>query len=120
MNAFQDFHRFRIETERRTPLPDGIQAGKQGGIQIDRGPMRRQARRHLHLDRLQGVIGGRAGKGVKDRIDPGQQFAASFQRDDGVGKIGRRGIARDTSYFRIVIAQRLGIGRGEMLRPDAI
>ena len=57
-----------------------IDAREQIGIQINRAPMRRQARRHLQLDRLQRIIGVGRGEVGKHRFHPRQQLAAFFQR----------------------------------------
>ena len=82
--------------------------------------MRGQARRHFQLDRLQRVIGVGGGEIGKHRFHPRQQPAAVFQRHDGVGEIGRGGVAGDGGDLGIMLGQGAGIGGREMFRADAV
>ena len=49
----------------------------------------------------------------KHRIHPGQQLAAFFQRDDGVGEIGRRGIVGDGGDLGLMLGQGAGHRRAQ-------
>ena len=120
MITFQYPQRLRVQAKAGPHRMNGIDAREQSGVQVQRAPMRRQARRHLQLDRLQGVIGVRRGKVGKNPFHPRQQAATVFQRADGVGKIGRCRIAGDGGDLGIVFGQGAIIGRREMLRPDAV
>ena len=116
--AFQHPERLGIQSQFRARLIKRVNPREQIGVEVQRAPMGGKTRRHLSLDLLQSVIGMGRGEGGKRRLDFCQPLAAFFQPDDAVLETGRRG--GDGGDLRVMLRQRALIGRGKMLRPDAI
>ena len=116
--AFEHPHRFGVQPKRFAFGEKRVNAGEQIGVQVDRAPMGRQARRHFQLDRLQRVIGMSRCEIGENCFDLAQQLAAFLQRDDGALETGRRG--GDGGNLGVMLRQGAVIGRREMLRRDAV
>ena len=82
--------------------------------------MRRQARRHFQLDRLQRLIGGRRGEVVEHAFHPGQQLPAFLQRQHHIVEAGRTRIFRDGGDLGRMFGQGAVIGGRKMLRLDPV
>ena len=99
MIAFEHAGLFFIKAKLCLIRLQGLDAGKQRFVEIGLAAMARQDRRHLALDRLKFVIGGRAGEIVEDVRDLVEAAPAALQRLDGVGECRRRGVLRDGVNF---------------------
>ena len=83
------------EAELAAALPQRLDAGEEAGMELDAVAVRREARRHLALDRLDGVVGVGAGEAMEHRGDVRQRPPAALQRRDRVGEARRLGLAGD-------------------------
>ena len=79
-----------------------------------------EQRRHLALDRLDDVVGMRAGEVEEDGREAAQAPAAQLQGGDRVVEARRRRIGRDRLDLAAMFGQRAVESRPEMLRGDAL
>ena len=79
-----------------------------------------EQRRHLALDRLDDVVGMRAGEVEEDGREAAQAPAAQLQGGDRVVEARRRRIGRDRLDLAAMFGQRAVESRPEMLRRDAL
>jgi hypothetical protein len=84
-----------IEAERRPTLPQRCDAREELLVEIDLVGVAGKQRRHIALDRLDLLIGIRAGKVEEDGAGPVEVEAAPLQRRNRVVEARRLGIARD-------------------------
>ena len=75
-------------------------------------------RRNLPLDRKERIVAVGADEKMKDVLDPLQRPAAQLQRGDYVLEVRRVGAAGDGRNLGIVLGERPGIGRAEVLGLD--
>ena len=95
-----------------------VDAAEQRLVHEDAVPVLGLERRERELDRLDGVVGMRAGENAEDAPDPGQRLPAPLQRLDGIGE-GRLGrIGGDGVDLGGVRGKCARVSRLEMLRLD--
>ena len=80
--ALQDPRLLGRETERIAPVPQRVDAGEQGVVKVNAVAMGGEPRRHLPLDRHQGVVRVGAGQRMKHRRHPVERRAAALQRHE--------------------------------------
>ena len=98
----------------------GVDAREQRLVQIGVVAMARQDRRDVALDRLQLVIGRRAGEVEEDGGDTVEAAAAALQRLDRIGEGRRRRVGGDGVDLAPRLFQRGREGGPEMARLDAL
>ncbi len=113
--ALQDPRLFGRETERIAPVPQRVDAGEQGGVKVNAVAMGGKPRRHLPLDRHQGVVRMGAGQRMKHRRHPVERRTAALQRQNRVGEVFRLGVRGDAIDFRHLLRHRVVEARPEML-----
>ena len=82
--------------------------------------MARELGRDFALDRLQFIIGRRAGEIEEHGADAIEAAAAAFERLDRVDKSGSRGVAGDRIHFAARLLKRSLEGGREVTGRDAL
>ncbi len=118
--ALQHALLFGIEAERVDAAHQRIDAAEQRRVGVDLVPMPRHLRRHLALDLEQRVVGMGAGQEMEDVADARQRPPGELQRRDRIVEARRRRIGRNGRDLGLVVGERAGIGRPEMLGLDAV
>ncbi len=108
------------EVEFVAPLVEIGDALEDPPVEHHRRLVRGELRRHLALDRLQRLVGVRAGEIVEDGGDLFDQPGALLQRHDGVVERRLGGLTRDGGDLRLVLLQRRRERRLEVLRLDLL
>ncbi len=93
--AFQHAGLLGRETERVARRPQRVDAGEERGVGADLGPMTRQARGDVALQRADGVVGVGAGLQPEQAGDAREAEARRFERDHRVGEGGGRRLVGD-------------------------
>ena len=112
--------RFGVEAEFCAIVVERLDALEERAVQIDRVLLRGKFRRHLGLDFLQGGIRVRAREIGKNAVDPSEQLAGFFQRDDRVFEGRRLGVGRDRFDLLQLLGHSLFIGRRKMFVLDLV
>ena len=101
--ALEDALLLRVQSGRIASARQRIDAAEQGGVGVNLVPMARNTRRHFALDVEQRAVAMGADQEVKDIFHPLQRAAASFQRLDGIGEIGRGARAGNFGDLSVVL-----------------
>src|SRR5579871_4016141 len=111
---------FGREAERSLARFQSVDAAKEGVVEIGLAPMAGERRRDLALDRLEFVVGLRAGQVEEDARDPVEIASAALERLDRVREGRRCAAPRDGVDLGARFFQRDVEGRAEMSGLDPV